>query len=118
MGTAEEEIEKLRTWKHNITDTVNIIKVKQEILEISVDKLESLPKDVAVLNQKITSWMDSTIQYRVDLNKAMKDILEIVNALPCGERAEATKGDRVIRTLMWGAIAVVFALIATHLGWK
>lgn len=118
MGTVDDEVEKLRMWKHSITNTVNTVKVKQEILELEVEKLEDLPKDVAVLNQKIASWMESTVQYRKDLDSALKEIFVKLKDLPCRERAEATKGDNIVRTLMWGAMAILFALIATHIGWK
>lgn len=118
MGTVEDEIEKLRSWKHDITDTVNTVKVREELVEIKVEKLEDMPKEIAIVHERLESWMKSTEEYRRELSGNIVSIFKLLNALPCEARKEASRSDKIIRNLIWGAIGILFGILATHIGWR
>lgn len=118
MGTVEEEINNLREWKHDITDTVNTIKVKEELMEIKIEKLEDMPKEIAVMTARIDVWMKNTEEYRKELSGNIVSIFTLLNALPCEARAEASRNEKLLRNLMWTAIGIVFGILAAHIGWK
>lgn len=118
MGTVEEEINNLREWKHDITDTVNTIKVKEELMEIKIEKLEDMPKEIAVMTARIDVWMKNTEEYRKELSGNIVSIFKLLNELPCEARAEASRNEKLLRNLMWASIGIVFGILATHIGWK
>jgi hypothetical protein len=73
---------------------------------------------IARLETQVSTWMDTTNEYRVNLCNKIDKIMTKFEDLPCKERGEMYKGMGITAKLMWTAIGVTFGLIAAHMGWK
>lgn len=90
-----------------------------------VERRKTMDKEIgeiqvtlAKLEEKVTQWMDSTVDYRKSLclkqDKLIckqEEFADKLNGLPCKSRQRET-------ALMWMAVGIVFSLITFHLGWK
>jgi hypothetical protein len=66
---------------------------------------------LARMEEKVTQWMSTTNEYRVNLCSKIDNIYKRFDKLPCRERGLGTK-------LLWTALGVVGTLLFFHLGWK
>lgn len=80
---------------------------------------------IAILTERVNQWMLGTDSYRQSLCEKMTELkagqvkmFQMMYDLPCKARAEATKWQTTLFTLMWGAIGITFALLAIHLKWQ
>lgn len=89
------------------------------------NEINDLKVTLASFTAKVTEWMDTTVQYRKDLCIKQDRILkkqdtfdEKLTALPCKERGEMYKNIGKMTKVVWGAIGVVFGILAAHIGWR
>jgi hypothetical protein len=80
---------------------------------------------VAVLKERIDSWMESTEEYRRQLCEKIAElklgqikVMDVLYSLPCPERKEWSKG--IEKTMLYFKLAIGFCvgLIIAHLGWR
>ena len=64
---------------------------------------------IAVLEERVSNWMDSTTEYRKDLCRKIDIITSKLNELPCKER-------KSIYDSVKGQLAVIWVVIAGVVG--
>ena len=78
--------------------------------------------NLARLETRVTSWMNSTNEYRLSLCAKIDKIVEKIEALPCRVREERSKQETRTQTLLWTGVWVVIGTIGgiliAHLGWR
>jgi hypothetical protein len=75
------------------------------------NEINDIKVELASFTAKVSEWMETTKEYRVSLCKKLDEVRIDVAKLPCKNRLFQSR-------LMWGAIGIVFGILAAHIGWK
>jgi len=118
MNNTDVEMMRLREKQHSLGNEINTVKCRTELMEKKMQEMTALKTEFEVLKTKVTSWMDTTTEYRKSLCCKLDKLTEKLEKLPCKERREMYRS--YDRALMYLKIAIAFAiaLIVGHLGWR
>lgn len=83
-----------------------------------LDKLDDIKAELIRIVTVVEERNTTALQWRGDVCKKFDKIFGWLENLPCKERLEKHKSSQLTLTLIWGAIGIVFALLAVHIGWK
>jgi hypothetical protein len=118
ISTIKEELLLGRERYHKLSNELNTVKCRTEILENSLESLRELEKSVLVLKTEVFAWIEGTNEYRTNLNKKFDGILKFITDLPCKERAEDRRWLNLHLAGMWASIVAIAVIGLRHLGLK
>lgn len=101
------ELLRVREKVHELTNKINTIQCRTEMLEDSMKDIHDTRAKFEILETKVTSWMETTTEYRKSLCQKLDIITDRVSNLPCSERRGLGTQVKVI----WGLIVGVIILI-------
>jgi hypothetical protein len=101
-------MEERRTDYPRILEKLDEIKSGQEDNKVEVKRIATLVEE---RNNTAIIWRDNVC-------KKFDKIFEWLEKLPCKERGEMYKHIALTRKLIWGAIAITFGILVSHIGWK
>ena len=74
-------------------------------------------RKIAVLEERVTNWMESTTEYRKDLCRKIDIITSKLSDLPCKSREEITKGVKKDLDKVWLFItSIIIAIVGSWVG--
>jgi hypothetical protein len=74
-------------------------------------------RKIAVLEERVTNWMESTTEYRKDLCRKIDIITTKIGELPCKSREEITKSVKKEQDKLWLFInLIIVAIVGSWIG--
>lgn len=90
-------------------------------LEIAIarlaEKVDAISKSDSVYRATLCEKIHELKTGQNDFRLWMIKTTEAIYNLPCKARAEASKWSKVVTGLQWGALTILFVIIAKHIGW-
>ena len=83
-----------------------------------LDAIESIRTDIAKVVTQVEERNNSALQWRSDVCKKFDKVFTWLEQLPCKERAGLYESVKNVLICVWGAIGIVFTILAVHIGWK
>ena len=80
------------------------------------NEVDEVKKEIAVLTERVSCWMESTTEYRKSLCTKIDAILKSMSDLPCRERKVFYDGIRKELATIWSILVlIVGAIIVEYL---
>lgn len=77
---------------------------------MSDDDIQTLKIELATLTERVSNWMVTTTDYRVNLFTKLDSLQDRLNKLPCDRRSSLSTQIKVI----WGVMVVIIGAIVSE----
>ena len=83
-----------------------------------IEKLEDIRVEMSKVATKVEERNESALIWRGDVCRKFERIFQWLDKLPCKEREERSKSQKIFDGLLWGGLGITFGILIVHLGWK
>lgn len=114
IDVLRDETKLNRDRYHTLSGEVAVVKGRVEMAEDKLGSVQEMSTTLQVLEERVSSWMESTTEYRKSLCLKLDDLKQRMNDLPCKERRVFYDSIAKQMAFLWVVVsAIMLALMAS-----